>query len=160
MRDNFHGGEFFKIEFFTRFKCGIQFNLQSNITPSIFILFWHGILLLSNFFWSFFCFLFFVNIMLLDFRLEMLKPVLFNQFDMLFALFCNKSWTIFSVLLLHSMFKSSANRFAVTGVLIVLKISFIDRRKIVTASDDRWRILFFGWSCSKGSLLHWLGIFY
>jgi len=40
------------------------------------------------------------------------------------------------------MLRSSANRFAVTGVSIVLTMSFIDRRKIVTASDDPWGIPF------------------
>jgi hypothetical protein len=40
------------------------------------------------------------------------------------------------------MLRSSANRFAVTGGSIVLTISFIDRRKIMTAKDDPWGIHF------------------
>jgi len=73
----------------------------------------------------------------------MLKPVLPNHFVILFALFCNKSCTVLRLLLLHNMFRSSANRFAVTGVSIILTMSFIDSRKIVTVSDDPWGIPFF-----------------
>ena len=47
---------------------------------------------------------------------------------------------MFKFILLQSMLRSSANRFEVTGVSIVLTMPFIDRRKIVTASDEPWEI--------------------
>jgi len=72
----------------------------------------------------------------LDLRLEILKPVSDDHFAMLFAVSCKKCCTVFRLGLLHQKLKSSANRFAFTGKVVVLVMSFIAKRKRVTDIDE------------------------
>lgn len=81
-------------------------------------------------------FFFFVKQTLCDLLGENLKPVWFDQFEILFMVTCNRSWIVFVCLLRKKILRSSANKVYFIGLGIHLLILLIAIRNSVAEIHD------------------------